>query len=256
MMFLPFDNRRKAFVHDYDGVHYRFSDHPDPRAFFADCAVKTIKEIMPDMPSNEIAATYRSSIVNYGIGHTGFLKMAEDAGICSEEFIGYFSRKFHANTHMKMSNEFPRWVAQEADILKKFKALDGHVNHGLLTMGDVEEWAGKGLSRKGLIGFFDDDCLLGFEECGRHSKRHSTAPIELAMNRLNAEPCQVVFIEDSPLNLQVAKEAHREIYTVLIDREDRHSMADFVDFKTQSLSRFLHHAVQAHTWQLERHFAP
>jgi len=248
-MSLLFDATRTAYLHDYDGVHYRFADHPDPAGFFADCAIETLREVFSGVSDDDIAQIYRTSIQDHGIGHVGFFEMAHQRGICIDEFTGFFSREFHSTVYETMKSDFPLWAAKNSNAVRCFQLLNGSVKHGLLTMGDVEVWAEKVLGHKGIIDFFDPNCLLGFEECKRYMKSKSDYPVGLAMEKLEVEPRQTVFIEDSIPNLEMAKMAYPEIFTVLVGARHIHGELDCVDMQVPNLLSFLQEAVAVHAPQ-------
>lgn len=248
-MSLLFDTTRTAYLHDYDGVHYRFADHPDPAAFFAACAIQTLRETFSGVSDDDIARIYRFSIQEHGIGHVGFFEIAQQRGISVDEFSGFFSREFHNTVYESMQSNFPQWATKNPQAVRCFRLLKGHVKHGLLTMGDVEVWAEKVLGHKGIIEFFDPNCLLGFEECKRYMKSKSDYPLGLAMEKLEVEPEQTVFVEDSIANLEMAKRAYPDIFTVLVGARHLHSDFDCVDMQVPNLLSFLQESVAVHAPQ-------
>lgn len=259
-MYLPFDTRRTVFIHDFDGVHYRFYDHHDPHAFFVACAVEVVTKKLPSLTSDNIAEIYMRSIRDHGIGHTGFLGLVKEQDQCANEFTGHFSRAFHAAVYKRMRDEFPQWAHPNPENISHFQALEGKVKHGLLTMGDVDVWAKRFLEDNGTLEFFDKRCLLGFEDCGRRMKSTSPYPLGLAMARLGATPDQTVFIEDSPANLKRAKASYPEVFTVLVGKRyidiDQHFDFSGINMCVPNLTSFLREIVMLHTPRHGMHARP
>ncbi len=207
---------RDVFVHDFDGVHYDYADHPDIYDFLGDVKAHVLKNLIPEIPLTfaEMKDIGKASYRETGDGLRYFLPLAADHG--------YDEAEFRAQVHIDYHRVGCEWALEQCPYLFEpcestnagFDALQGKVRHAILTQSCVDNWARPILQHMNRLQFFEQDKLIGFAECGFVTKADSTAPLEMAIKLMNADPRRVAFIEDSLLNLKKAKELSPDILTV------------------------------------------
>lgn len=243
-MKIPFDKRRNVFIHDFDGVHYCFENHPNYPQFYLDCATHAItKSLDHPFTNQEIEKIYRESYQNHGAPFMGFLRYAQEQGLDEKEFIMAYDRLFHEHAISNIYHGAPEWLRPCNQTRQLFSQLNGYVQHGILSQANIDLWVRPILGVLGTLDYFKPQSMLGFKEVGGHLKASSPVPIQMAMDSFGVSSNRVAFIEDSHRNLKTAKEHYPDICTVLISSQRQDF--DYVDVQVGSLLEFKQMALSA-----------
>lgn len=243
-----FDRRRTVFVHDFDGVYYNYEDKENFVDFLCECGGMAGAGLLPSLDAASATKIHHDSYFAHGMAHFGFLEIAATHDFKPREFTSAYYRDYHQHVYTRAQTECPGWMNAAASLPQLFARLHGTVQHGLLTQSTLNEWAAPLLRDYKLIEYFNPACLLGFEECDHTLKSVSTKPLELAMTRMNAQPWQTVFIEDSSRNLAKAKELHPDILTVFIcGKRPLDALPAHIDIQVDTLERFIQSAIRLHS---------
>lgn len=230
------DHTRTVFIHDHDGVHYRYLDNPDYIDFLSETKAIAASRILAGLDVAEASRINTEFYYACGDGSRGFYEMAVAQGISVEDFRLRLHLEYHRVAYERVQVEHPHWIRACGETQGFMTGLKGVIRHGLLTQASVDIWAKPNLQKMGILEHFE--VLLGYEEAGFEMKSESTRPIEMALEAMNATPEQSVFIEDSPKNLRKAKERFPSLCTVYIcDDKPLDIIPHYIDIQVDSFKR-------------------
>ena len=227
---------RKFLVHDFDGVHYDVDGFkPDIYTFCAAIKADVASIMFPFMKAARAEKIGRKSYDRTGDGLNYFTRIAEKLGILDDRFTDRMHIEYHRMQRMRtMETNAHLFVPCERTNIAFDRLQESGVRHGLLTQSCLINWAVPQLKELDRLKYFDADALCGFAEVGYRSKKDSIEPIKYAVNRLGAEPSQIVFLEDNLDNLKRAKEYDERILNVHIVHSRRFdSVPDYVDIRVE-----------------------
>ena len=240
-MGLTLDSGRIAFIHDFDGVHYRYQDLPGIHDEFArlaqDSALKILKDRNIESDRAGVKALLDQTYKDRGNPTYAISNMTEDKSFALK---ADFNRVRHAKLFEWMKEHHSHICKIDEERIKYFEQLEIFgIQHGLLTAGEYEDFAKKFLEKNETLKHFNISCLLDFAAVDGYSKMEHARPMEVAMYCMNVEPSQVVFIEDSLKNFKPIKEYYPEILTVLVNNDEDQTSHDDVDMQFLDLNAFL-----------------
>lgn len=239
------DHTRTVFIHDHDGVHYRYLDHPDYMTFMSDAKAVAASRILAGIDIAEASRINTEFYYACGDGSRGFYEMAVAQGISIEDFRLRQHLEYHRIIYERVQAEHPNWIRACADTQSFMAELKGVTRHALLTQASVDLWAKPNLQKMGLLEHFE--VFIGYEEAGFEIKSESARPIEMAIEAMNAAPEQCVFIEDSPKNLKKAKERFPNLCTVYIcDDKPLDIVPHYIDIQVDSFKRLKQAVTRIH----------
>ena len=99
-----------------------------------------------------------------------------------------------------------------------FFELGADVRHVIVSHNSSNEFIKPMLSSMGLLEFFDEKDIHGCEELAKMPKNRSAKAIETYMKQAGATPAESVYIEDSSVNIKVARKALPEMTIIKIKR--------------------------------------
>jgi len=85
-----------------------------------------------------------------------------------------------------------------------FKAMRHH-RHAIVTFA-TKDWAKRILDHTGLADFFQSDLIIGAEDYDFEDKSESPRGILTMLDKLGSDPAEVLFVEDTMINLKPAHE--------------------------------------------------
>ena len=227
---------RKFWIHDFDGVHYdvdAFS--PDIYTFCAAIKADVASVMFPFMKAVRAEKIGRASYNRTGDGLSYFTRIAEKMGIADDRFNDRMHIEYHRMQRMRAMESNAHLFAPCARTNTAFDRLQEQgVSHGLLTQSCLINWAVPQLKVLDRLKYFNEDALCGFAEVGYLTKKESIEPIKYAVNRLGADPSQIVFIEDNLDNLKKAREFDARILNVhIVHGRQFDNVPDYVDIRVQ-----------------------
>jgi phosphoglycolate phosphatase-like HAD superfamily hydrolase len=222
----------KAVIWDFDGVFYSYDCLPN-KGFIDLCVranVKAVQELIPDLSADKASLLALESYAKFHDCVSAFLPEALNRGLDSDEFKVALYERYHEKKFELVSTEQPRIIAPNHELISLFyNVQDKGIKQGLLTHSCPVRWAKRALERMELLSFFDEDHILGLSDFDFRNKGVSAYALALMMERLDVSPRQVLFVEDSLSNLQVAKSSYPDITTALISKPAQSILPD-VDF--------------------------
>lgn len=228
------DRSRTFFVHDYDGVHYDYAAFGDVYTFLAGVKVEAVGTMLPDLDPVEVARMGKESYFKCGDGLKVFVDIAAARGHDAREFRSELHALYHRIGHERTLEQHAGIFAPCADTNRLFSTLRPHIQHGLLTLSCVDNWARPLLMRQERLHYFEGNALIGYAEAGFVSKADSTRPLKMTMDLLGAKPQETVFLEDSLPNLKKAKELDERICTVHVCYgRPQACLPDYVDIQVE-----------------------
>ena len=163
-----------------DGIHARF---------FHTAMARAAIEFGVDMDLETAVAVADKSFLDHGFSGRTFIRAH---GVDCE----WLHHRFH-----EMIDETV--IERSLELIDLFRTTD--LKHAIITHGS-RAWALRVLHRLGLSEWFGEGSVLGMEDYGYARKADSAQPFIQAMNALALEPEQLMFVEDTALNLRVAHE--------------------------------------------------
>ena len=238
---------RRKVAHDYDGVHYDYAAMGDVYAFLGQVKLSLAEMLFPDLLAELGAAKIieigKASYHRTGDGLYDFVEMvhARDPDRNREELQREVHVLYNQINMRRTLSDFPDVFSECAATNASLSRIGGHLHHGLATQSCLENWAVPGLKRQNRFHHFDPDALIGFAEGGFQTKSMSTEPLRRLLDKMKAQPEEVIFLEDSLENLRMAKTLDARILTVHICHDTPSAvLPDFVDIQVPKLHTFLH----------------
>ncbi|HRC26780.1 MAG TPA: HAD hydrolase-like protein [Alphaproteobacteria bacterium] len=186
----------------------RISDH------FIESFIVTAQALLPGLGEEEIVRRMNDSYRRCGMSSGGFADLAAHHGhtpaILREALHSRTSRRWF----QVVTDLYPDHFQPCPETVSAFERLSGWMRHGCLSHSCTEHWVGPVMEALGLKGFFNE--VMGAGAYGFHSKQLSTIPLETMLERLEAEPQESFFVEDSLVNLEKAKDLDSRIFNILI----------------------------------------
>ncbi len=239
------DHTRTVFIHDHDGVHYRYGDNPDYINFLGQVKAQAVNGLLPEL---DVETAYRLNQEFYyacGDGSRGFYDMAVQKGHSIEEFRLKLHHEYHRVAFQRMKEEWPDWVKPCPETQQFMQRLSGHVRHIILSQGCPENFIKPNLETMGLLHHFEH--VLGYAEFNFEQKAESAFGIGMAMDMMKANPRNCVFIEDTIKNIAKAKERYPDLCTVYIcDNKPLDVVPDCVDIQVDTFRRLKQAVTRVH----------
>lgn len=237
---------RTHFIHDFDGVHLaiNFFQHTDtdPHRFYGLAKIAAANEIMPDgwVADANFLQTCKENYLNTGDGLAIFRDLAKAHKLDEHALYSDAHRLYHRISFDMAVKGHGHGIVPCEKSIDAFEQLKGHVQHGLLTMSCLDNWARPLLTTLKLVGYFNPSAMMGAGDVGFKNKANSTYPLAFALQRMNAQPENAVFIEDSLKNLATAKTLDEGILTVFVSETAiPDSIPPFVDIHVRKVADFL-----------------
>lgn len=239
------DHTRTVFIHDHDGVHYRYLDNPDYISFLSDAKGEAASALLSGLTREQASIINTEYYAKYHDGSRGFYELAVRQGHTLEDFRLKLHHEYHRVAYQRMKKEYPDWIRPCAETREYMQQLSGHIRHAILTQGCPENWAKPNLAHIGILQHFE--VFLGSQDTDFLLKSESTRPIELALEAMNAKPYESVFIEDTLKNLAKAKERFPDLCTVYIcDDKPLETLPDYVDIQVDTFKRLKQAVMRLH----------
>lgn len=222
---------RNAILWDFDGVlySYHFNDiePQELHSNFFSANGKGARELIPSLSDEDAYRLGGETFLKYHDTVTGFLQFREETGLSVEEFKSRLLKAQLKWSYKHISENIPELIAPCDETNQLFAALDKYVNHAMITHANAEYWAKPVSNNLGVADYFD--YILGYDDFDFQSKGKSAHAVTIALEKLNANAAQAVFVEDQVLHLEVAKNAYPDLCTVLIEGEEPIDQPEYVD---------------------------
>lgn len=239
------DHTRTVFIHDHDGVHYRYKGNPNYLDFFSEARGQAVIGLLQGLSLEEAKTISKESYLKHYDGQHGFYEIAQQQGHKLEEFRLKLHQEYHRVAFEQMSATHPEWITACHETQSYMQQLNGHVRHAILTQGCLDNWARPNLARIGILQHFE--IMLGLAETQFHLKADSTRPIEMALDAMKAQAHECVFIEDTLKNLAKAKERFPDLCTVYIcDDNPLETLPAYVDIQVDNYRRLQQAVTRIH----------
>jgi putative hydrolase of the HAD superfamily len=178
--------RIKGIIWDLDNTLYRFDD-----AFEQACRIGSARAAL-DLG---VTMSMEEAMV-----------VAEDAFITTGYSGAYFEREFSINRreyHFRYHEVIDEKVIE---VNEEIKVLIGALNlpHVILTNAS-RPWAHRVLGHLGLDPWFPDDRIIAQEDTGFIAKAQGTQGFDMALERLNLPPQDILMVDDMEKNLKIPK---------------------------------------------------
>ncbi len=214
----------QGIVWDLDNTLYRIEDAVK-HAFHIAIARAALEAGVP-LELDEAVKAAEKSYAEYGYSGRIFVR---DHGVDDV----WLHHRFHDHLDETM-------IDKNAETAEFFRQTE--LRHALITHSSGP-WARKVLSHLGLREWFADDHILALEDYAFQKKAESAAPFMLALERLQLDAGQTLFVEDTPRNLSIP---HRlGMGTVLVHYgQPPRDMPAFIDADYNNALDLLRHIVQ------------
>jgi len=229
----------KGIFWDFDGVFYEYDTVPN-YGFYELCdkanamaAYKIIVGLDYDTALNLAAESYKK----YNDPITGFVPLAKEYGV-SEKFLkDNIFYIYHSTLFDLTVQEHPHLLKVPESTLEKFEKLGDKVTNVILSHSAVDDWLKPAITNMKLDKFFKEENIIGLENFEFKSKSESPAGITMAVEKLGMHTSEIVFIEDTLKNIQVAKQAYPDLITVF--KTNKTEKPEGVDILVKSQNEFL-----------------
>jgi len=227
---------RTHIIWDLDGVHYDFNVATRAGASFYDMcveaiAVTAVNSLGKDNLSYDDATSLaEKSLKEHNDQITGFMPLIEEMQFDKLDFKTEMLHGFCDVLFELVQEKCPKIFHPDKETTKHFLKSMGDVKHAILTHACATRWAKPVLQLMHRIDFFRPDHILGFEDFDFHAKSLSAKAVTQALTVIGADAGQTIFVEDSAKHLQVAKQAHPELMTILICAEPPKEPMEGIDF--------------------------
>lgn len=212
----------KSVVWDFDGVFYSYDHLPD-RGFYRLCdeASAAAANELFGIEQEEATKMAKEGYAEYNDGLTIFAKHAqkESAGVDLEEVKLKFHRLLHAHLLKIVKHSYATILTRNHSTIDAFdQSTMRDIRHGIVTHGALNEWCIPVINNMGLLPYFQQQAILGYEDFGFNNKKLGTQGLELCMQRLNTlDPRNIAFVEDTLEHLKVAKNRFPALLTVWVN---------------------------------------
>ncbi len=231
---------RTIMIHDFDGVQYSDPEHLDVTDFYGNIKAKVTENLFPELTFDERKSLGQRSYRTTGNGFKLFIERGVEQGMDRGFVEDYIYEHYHTLARTAMRRESENLFDPCVTTNLQFDCLRGHVRHGVLTQSSIDHWVKPNLASMNRLAYFEQDWLIGAQDFGgTYSKALHTKPMEYAIERTGAKPEQIIFAEDSIVNLAVAKKFDPRIFTLLICPVPPPVKPAFVDLQVPNLAQGL-----------------
>ncbi len=201
--------------HDFDGVFYNTHHIPDYDSHLADIFAETLCSIVPkDIHHEDARRLAIEGYPRYGDSLTALMIWTKEQGLDGEEIRRNFFRDYHKNIFKYFVNFAPTVFARTPSLIEAFQKIKGHIKNGIATHGCPKGWTLPLLPQMGLSDFIEKDAVLGLEDSQFRKKSTHPDLVEMCLAALNIDSENAAYTEDTPINLETAKQAMPKLTTI------------------------------------------
>lgn len=135
-----------------------------------------------------------------------FIPVMIHYGLDLEETRFRMFKKHYAKLYELLIKHCPDIFSDTTELVDAFRGTGGRVRHGILTQCCMESFGTPVLEKLGISPFFEPKAILGLDQVGFVKKAESTKPLRVALDRMDADPEDTCFVEDTLSNLERASE--------------------------------------------------
>lgn len=242
--------QRDTIIFDNDGVFYSWNVYggmSGAKEFCAGIKAEVIPQFLPILSAEQARKLGKRSYRETGDGLRYFVNMAAQRGYDLETFREDIHTAYHQLQLHRVQTHYPAILAACSETVRHFNALSNHARFGVLSQGCRDNWINPLLEKKNILSYFDQDHIFGFKEFGWNEKSANTKGLEIIMQKMNADPSRVVFVEDTKKNLIKVKDTFPEVLTVHIEDWEKALPEDhYIDVVVPSNVVFLRKFRAAH----------
>lgn len=232
----------RAVIWDIDGVKYNPADCPGLASLWNEAVGKSACAMIPGLDLAEACAISTISFKRYGSSIVGFKDKAGQAGVDMRHFRDFVFNDSQKNLFQTMTARFPAVFRPEPTLIDAFQAcaLRG-VQHGVATQSSIRQWAGPLLAAQGLLPFFNNTAMVGWDDVAYLNKAQNALAVRTSLKAIGANPACAAFIEDTPRNLERAKiDIHPDLFTVYVHKGlPLDPQPDYVDLQVRDNRDFM-----------------
>ncbi len=230
----------KAVIWDFDGVWYDFNVLPDNMFFkmYYHTLALAVNGVMPNIKYADAINKFDEFAEKYGDHLGGFIQPALEKGMSEREFVSEVFNLRHQNLFNEISANHRHMLLCDKGLTSKFNKVAEHVDNMILSNASAEYWIKPVLSLRNQQDIVKSENIIGMDDFDFELKSKSDKGITLALGKLGYKPHEVLFVEDSPINLLVAKNSYPELNTALIGKVKK-SREKYVDIVASSQDELL-----------------
>jgi phosphoglycolate phosphatase-like HAD superfamily hydrolase len=226
--------RIRNIAWDFDGVKYSYHaisglyDMCD--RVCAENAMGVIKDINFETALDLGHRSYR----DHGDSVGAFIELARERGLDVDAVRMELFKGYHIRLRNRLEQTHPHVMAPDQRLIQAFGAAAGDVQHGIATHSCIESWARPYLRRMEILEFFNEAALVGLDHVDFTTKAVSPRMVQECLTRMNADPRESVFVDDSLKNLERAKDIGHLKTVYAHQGKPLETLPSYVDYQTEN----------------------
>lgn len=206
---------KDAVIWDYDGVKYDEKAIPNLDPICDRSCSEAAVALLPELNLHDAHNLAQRSYQEYGDCLGAFVEWAIQNGRDPLEFRQALFELYHTTLFKYFLDEHAHIFDPNPATLAEFRKR-AHIRHGVATHSYIDGYARPLLAQAHLIGFFNEEALIGMDMVGFARKSQSVASLELCLEHLGATADTALFVEDNLKNLACAKRLLPKLTTVFM----------------------------------------